>query len=201
MRHHLLTFGLLVLAVPALADQQAWVSRADADRAAVLLPPGSTVRLYCLPCEDESWTEVEVARVEVEYTGSGDYWEVLVNDQGIDLAYAYVELDGQWEDLALLLGLEATGVPRFLGSRDADPSAELAAAEREIAHLEASLAGSAGAAARKLDRARKAWSRYVDAQVEAEAVLAGSPERVTEARLRLTRARIAELENLLSLGR
>lgn len=191
---------LLLLTAPAPADQQAWVSRAVADRAAALIPVGSTVRSYCAPCGDETWNAVEVAQVEVTHTGSGGYWEVELNGEGVDLAYTYVEHDRQWHNLALLLGLEASDVPRFLdGSPGADPLEELAAAEVELEHLESALSGSVGRSARQLDRARKAWERYVEAQVEAEVAVTGSPEAEVAARLRLTRSRVEEVTALLTL--
>jgi len=165
-----------------------------------LIPVGSTVRSFCAPCGDETWTEVEVAQVDVTHTGSGGFWEVLLNGEGIDLAYTYVEHDRQWQNLALLLGLEASDVPRFLdGSPEADPREELARVEVELEHLEDALRGSVGRSARDLDRARKAWERYVDAQVKAEVAVTGSPDAAVAARLRLTRIRVDELTALLTL--
>jgi hypothetical protein len=199
MRAMLAALLLILATVPALADQQAWVSRSDADRAAALLQPGSTVRMFCAPCGDPTWTDSEARQVDVVYTGSDEYWEVLVNGSGIDLAYTYVEHDGRWENLALLLGLEAFDVPRFLeGPSAADPSERLAAAERELEHLEDSLAGSSPGAGRQLAQARKAWKRYVDAQVKAEAAITGSTQGAIETRLRLTRARVADLAAILA---
>jgi hypothetical protein len=200
MRSTTFAFALLLLATISFADQQAWVSRGDADRAAVLLPAGSTMRAFCAPCGDETWTEIGVVQVDVSHTGSGGFWEVQVNGEGVDLAYTYVEHDRQWQNLALLLGLEASDVPRFLdGSPGADPREELTAAEVGLEHLEDALKGSAGRSARQLARARKAWERYVDAQVEAEVAVTGSPEAGVAARLRLTRIRIDEVTALLTL--
>ena len=200
MKSSAVALALLFLTNPALADQQAWVSRADADRAAVLLPVGSTMRSFCAPCGDETWTEIRVVQLDVSHTGSGGFWQVLLNGEGIDLAYTYAQNEGRWENLALLLGLEAFDVPRFLdGDASADPAEELAAAKVELEHLQSALSGSVGRAARPLDRARKAWERYVDAQVEAEVAVTGSPVTATATRLRLTRLRSAELQQLLTL--
>ena len=47
--------------------------------------------------------------------GAGNtYWEIEVDGKGIDLAYVYVQTPAGWENLALKLGLDATGVPRTL---------------------------------------------------------------------------------------
>ena len=191
---------LLLLTAPAGADQQQWVSRVDADRAAAMLPPGESVRFFCAPCGDESWTPAEVVQLEVLHTGSGGYWEVHLNGDAVDLAYTYVMRRGQWENLALALGLEAFDVPRFLDGEDVeDPARALAAAEDELARLELALARTVPVAAHRLDRSRSAWQRYRDAQVALEAEVIGSADAGTAARLRLTRQRAAEILALVTM--
>jgi hypothetical protein len=49
------------------------------------------------------------------------FWEVVVNDQSVDLAYVYLHRDGRWENLALLLGLDAVKVPRYLSAKQLTP--------------------------------------------------------------------------------
>ena len=109
----LLTMGL-VLCAASNADQQAWIGRAAADRAAALLPSGTEIRHFCAPCGDVTWTAETVSTVEVRSTGSDDSYEVAVNDTGIDLAYVYVQLEGKWANLAQHLGLEVSDVPEVL---------------------------------------------------------------------------------------
>jgi len=199
-----IVLALLLTAISAHADQQAWVSQRDADRAAALMQVGATVRLFCAPCADPAPTAVRVARVEVKSTGTQDLWEVEVNGQPVDLAYAYVERDGRWENLALLLGLEAQDVPRFLLDGKTGPAVttptpadELSGAEEGLAGLLDGLVGSLPpASAKELLHAQDAWRRYRDLEAGFEASLDGDPTAATKARLRLTRARVAELERL-----
>jgi hypothetical protein len=112
---------VLFIAVESLAaaDQFAWVSRAEAERAAEMLSPGVTIRHFCAPCGDEDWRPETVHSVEMVSTGSDDYHEVLVNGEGIDLAYVYLPVEGEYANLAITLGLEASGVPERLEARRA----------------------------------------------------------------------------------
>lgn len=98
----------------AAADQLAWISRADADRASEMITPGMTIRHFCAPCGDEDWRPETVETVEVVSTGSSDYYEVKVNGEGIDLAYVYVPVEGEYANLGITLGLEASDVPERL---------------------------------------------------------------------------------------
>jgi uncharacterized protein YecT (DUF1311 family) len=202
MRSQCCALLLLVAADVALADQQAWVARADADRAAALLPVGAEVRLYCAPCDDPAPTSLRVARVEVASTGYQELWELRLNGDPVDLAYTYVDRGQRWENLALLLGLEAQDVPRFLGDGKTGPALptpaeELAGAEDEMAGLVDGLVGSLPpGAAKQLLRAQDAWRRYRDAEADLEASLNADPATAVAARLRLTRARAAELSGL-----
>jgi uncharacterized protein YecT (DUF1311 family) len=204
MRNCLRAALLVLVTTTAAADQQAWVSRRDADRAAALMQVGTSIRLFCAPCDDPAPTTVRIARVEVKSTGTGDLWEVEVNGQPVDLAYTYVERDGRWQDLALLLGLEAQDVPRFLldgntgrGVATPTPADELSGAEDELAGLLDGIVGSLPpASAKELLRAQDAWRRYRDLEAAFEGSLGANPAAATVARLRLTRARVAELERL-----
>ena len=85
------------------------------------------VQAFCAPCGDARATAVAVrdlgiARVWDERGSArpyadGDgrsYWEVEVDGTGVDLAYVYVQTPAGWENLALKLGLDASGVPRML---------------------------------------------------------------------------------------
>ncbi|MFP4391209.1 MAG: lysozyme inhibitor LprI family protein [Desulfococcaceae bacterium] len=105
---------------PVLADQAAWISRDDAERAARRIENASTIRKFCAPCGDNEWTTVPVRRVEVR-NPSGDHHEVAVNGEGMDLAYTYLSENGRWRNLALAMGLEVSGVPEFLATEGDSP--------------------------------------------------------------------------------
>ncbi len=195
-----LMWVLVLLAVGAAsADQQAWVARADAEAAASILPPSGLIRHFCAPCGDTSWRDEQVVSVEVASTGSGDYWEVLVNGNGIDLAYVYVETDGGWRNLARMLDLEVTGVPMQLpgtsnpfdtllgeGESAKDPCAnalttaemldcaraEWQAADAELNRVYHEVMDTLAEPRReRLRVAQRAWIAYRDACAEFEAAL------------------------------
>jgi uncharacterized protein YecT (DUF1311 family) len=109
---------------PAPADQAAWIPREAAERAARRIEAEPVIRKFCAPCGDAQWTAVSVRRVEVR-NPSGDYHEVAVNGEGLDLAYAYLPEAGRWRNLALAMGMEVSGVPEFLAAEgdDSGPAA------------------------------------------------------------------------------
>ena len=59
------------------------------------------------------WDDRQSARPYADGEGR-TYWEIELDGKGIDLAYVYVQTPAGWENLALKLGLDATGVPRTL---------------------------------------------------------------------------------------
>ncbi len=204
--------GLVVILAGgvASADQQAYVSRSAAEEAARVARPGSRLRLFCAPCGDATWEEVTVASAVAAPTGYESYWELVVNGNGIDLAYAYVEEGGRWENLAMVLGLEAVDVPRFIGGPPPSP-----ADRRREAAAAAATAGDALAAAvaalnarldpsgrRLLADAQAAWlaSRTPTARLAAH-LAAGDDDAAVAYDLavaRLTEARSRELATLAS---
>jgi hypothetical protein len=119
----------------ALADQFAYVTVQQAVAALVVLDGQSLVQSYCAPCGDATATPVEVHDIGIERVWHRDggasvyfdaegrsYWEVVVNGEGIDLAYVYVRDDaGAWENLATRLGLAPVDVPRQLDAATVAP--------------------------------------------------------------------------------
>ncbi|MDM8552084.1 DUF1311 domain-containing protein [Desulfobacterales bacterium HSG2] len=108
--------GLLffLLSADVFADQAEWIDKSDAYKAAQMINPGMVLRKYCMPCGDSAWTELAVRQVKVRNVNAQNY-EVSVNGKGIDLAYTYIEKEGKWTNLAMLVGLEVSGAPEFLG--------------------------------------------------------------------------------------
>ncbi|MBK9191410.1 MAG: hypothetical protein IPM77_07785 [Crocinitomicaceae bacterium] len=62
----------------SFADQLAYLSKADADRAAALLENTKKVALYCGCCDNQELEVIKVKGVEVKYTGYEQYYEVFV---------------------------------------------------------------------------------------------------------------------------
>jgi hypothetical protein len=112
--------GLMSLGGAALADQCAALDATQAEAALGYLEVGDTVYHYCEPCGDtEPRAEVvESVTVEVEPVTPGAqeeaYREVVINGQGVDLAYLYVLDEDAWTNLAGLAQCPATDVSPVL---------------------------------------------------------------------------------------
>ena len=125
-----IAFSALLALIPAIAsaDQFAYLDLKQAVAALDVLDHAPrAVQSYCAPCGDAQATAIEVhdlgiARVwdgagsarPYDDGGGNTYWEIQVNGTGIDLAYVYVDTPAGWENLALKLGLDPSGVPRML---------------------------------------------------------------------------------------
>lgn len=102
------------LALPASADQAAYLTKVDAERAVHLLMNTGTVKSYCAPCGDaraESMAVNDIKKADVHYEG---YWEVQINGQGVDLAYLYFPENNKWRNVAMALGIPVQDVPEFI---------------------------------------------------------------------------------------
>src|SRR5262245_9626287 len=75
----------LSLSIVALADQAAWVTKAQAQKAVALLKKQKLIRHWCPPCGDEFPSPEDVDRVRIEHV-EGKFWRVRLNDEEIDLA-------------------------------------------------------------------------------------------------------------------
>lgn len=102
----------------AFADQAAYISKAEAEKAAAFLKDKKQIRHYCAPCDDkgdqvENITEVKAVKVDYK-----DFWEVQINGKGIDLAYVYFQTKkGKWKNLAKELHVEVDDVPKILPTK------------------------------------------------------------------------------------
>lgn len=109
--------GFLFVFFPlsVIADQCAWVEKDVAEKADALLKQQSTFLSYCEPCGEKKPTEIEVDSVSVQQpTGAGDYYEVLINDENVDLAYTYIKQGEAYHNLAILTGCVASSVSRVI---------------------------------------------------------------------------------------
>lgn len=119
-------------------------SYAQAVNASMFLKEGETIYDYCAPCGDTVATSVVPKEIKVikappfhselqdvpEYKtvafllspprsndsqGDGNgYYEVTVNNKGVDLAYIYIPFEGGYRNLAALVGCPCEGVPVVL---------------------------------------------------------------------------------------
>lgn len=101
-------------ALPTLADQAAYVTKANADRAIELLKNTQTVKSYCAPCSDVVAKSIAVTNVTSADANFQGFWEVSINGQGEDLAYLYFLDKGKWRNVAIALGIPVEEVPEFI---------------------------------------------------------------------------------------
>lgn len=103
------------LAIAVLADQAAYITKAQAEKAAAFLKDKKQIRHYCAPCDDKGDRVEDIKSVEAAEAGYQNYWEVKINGEGIDLAYVYFQTkDGKWKNLAKELDVKVKDVPKRL---------------------------------------------------------------------------------------
>lgn len=105
----------LMLPLVALADQAAYITEADARKAVALLKNYKQIKHYCAPCEDKTIETEDINDLTAAPAGYQNYWEVKVNNKGIDLAYVYFQTkDGKWKNVAKELDIDVEDVPKYL---------------------------------------------------------------------------------------
>jgi hypothetical protein len=115
MKKLILSFAFLAFVGTASADQLAYISKAEADKAAALIERQKNVTLFCGCCDGDVPITVGVEGVEVKATGYEDTYEVIitytdangeVQTAALDLAYAWVEGKKGLSTIGEMLGLE-----------------------------------------------------------------------------------------------
>lgn len=111
----LLAVLLAIITTTAFADQAAYITKAEADKAAAFLKDKKRIRHYCAPCDDKGDHVEDIKAVEAVKVDYQHYWEVQVNGEGIDLAYVYFQTKkGKWKNLAKELDIKVHDVPKTL---------------------------------------------------------------------------------------
>ncbi len=123
--------GVVVLSslpAAARADQLEWLSMDQAATAQARIAEVGVIRHFCEPCRDNASRAERVEDVEITPIPSSDgQWNVRVNGQPVDLAYVFVPKDGEWRNLALDMGLDASSVAATLRPRELHPQGTAAA--------------------------------------------------------------------------
>ena len=110
----LITALLFVGLNSVFADQLAYLSKEDAEKAAELIQ-GKKVILFCGCCTGDQPIKVKVLKVEVRYTNYKDFYDIYItykNENGdlttepIDLAYTWVKLKKKSQTVGKVLGLK-----------------------------------------------------------------------------------------------
>lgn len=119
--------SLLLVVPPVRADQFEFVSLPQAQAALRHLHRGDVVHHFCAPCDDTKSERMTIRNLGIDRiwdtrgssrvyrdTEGGTWWQVQLNDAGIDLAYVYVRDGRRWRNLADVLGLHPWHVPSVL---------------------------------------------------------------------------------------
>jgi hypothetical protein len=109
-------FSSLMFSLPALADQCAYITKEQALLAVARLNVGQTIYELCEPCGETRPQAVGITSLAAETVGYEDYWQVKVNNSGIDLAYTFIQsgINGQAVNLAGVAGCPASDVSNTL---------------------------------------------------------------------------------------
>lgn len=114
-------FVILLLTIAAFADQAAYITKAEAEKAVALLKDKQQIKHFCNPCDDKEIKLETIDSIEAVPTGYQGTWEVKINGEGIDLAYVYFETKkGEWKNVARELKISVEDVPTFLPEEDED---------------------------------------------------------------------------------
>ena len=113
----LVSIALAISAVAVYADQAAYITRAQAEKAVAFLKDKKQIRHYCAPCDEKGDRVEDIETVEAAPAGYQQFWEVKVNGEGIDLAYVYFQTkNGKWKNLAKELDIKVSDVPKTLSA-------------------------------------------------------------------------------------
>lgn len=107
----------LFIAISSLtyADQLAYITKADADRAVEKIEKMKSIYLFCGCCSLEEPVKVQPIKVYAKHTGYEEYWEVYVQyvdkdgvtrDEPLDLAYVWKKGLFKYKTIGQLLDLD-----------------------------------------------------------------------------------------------
>ena len=97
------------------ADQLAYISKQDADRAVTLIKKAKKVIDFCGCCDNTKPLKVKITNVEARFTNYENYYEVYITYKDaskklktipVDLAYLWVKIKGKVITVGKALHLE-----------------------------------------------------------------------------------------------
>jgi len=102
---------LLIIAPQLRADQLQWISKDQADAVLQYFKMAKIKQgiLWCACCDNDPKVKIKIKKVEMRYTGTGDYYEIVLTGKlstgekfsgAIDLAYFHIKS----ENMAYALG-------------------------------------------------------------------------------------------------
>ncbi len=79
------------ISVPAYGDQCAYISKEQALRAISVLNLKQIIYFFCEPCGDKFPQQSQIQSLSASTVGYENFWQVYINEKGIDLAYTFIE--------------------------------------------------------------------------------------------------------------
>ncbi|MDJ0842902.1 hypothetical protein [Crocosphaera sp.] len=100
----------------AYGDQCSYVNKGQALKAATFLKLNQLIYLFCEPCGETVPQPVTIQSISVGTVSYEDFWQLSINDRGVDLAYTYIpsSLGQKPINLAALAGCPARDVSPFI---------------------------------------------------------------------------------------
>ncbi|MGK7940391.1 MAG: hypothetical protein AB4062_09625 [Crocosphaera sp.] len=98
------------------ADQCSYVDKEQALKAATFLRLNQLIYLFCEPCGETRPQPVTIQSISVGTVGYQNFWQLSINNQGVDLAYTYIPstIEEKFINLAALSGCPAQDVSPFI---------------------------------------------------------------------------------------
>lgn len=115
MKKLILTLIIIASFSAAPADQLAYITKDQAEKAAEFLKKEREVLLYCGCCDNDPATYITVTGISVKFTGYENYYEVIITGRKnsgeeltveADLAYVHVKRNGLAVAAGKILGFE-----------------------------------------------------------------------------------------------
>lgn len=113
MKAIVLVLFLLGFTTFAKADQLAYISKEEAEKAAEFIRSQKFIYLFCGCCENDTPKKIKPVSVEVRYTNYDNYYEVVVTYAGengtqteeLDLAYTWVKKRKKMSTVGTMLNM------------------------------------------------------------------------------------------------
>lgn len=110
-----LTIIFLLFSFCSLADQLAYITKLEAERAVEFISNQKTVYLFCGCCSLVEPEKIKVRKVYYKYTNYEQFYEVFIQykdksgeiiDKAFDLAYVWVKKKKRYKTIGRVLGLD-----------------------------------------------------------------------------------------------
>jgi hypothetical protein len=111
-----MVFLMCITSVVAQAEQAQLISQKEANLALSFLKTENVhvIKQFCPPCGQLEPKNIVIDTVSIRDGHYKGLWEVVVNGEALDLAYAYVPTQNRWKNLARVADIYVEDMPRYL---------------------------------------------------------------------------------------